>query len=111
MADLYNVIKEVFVYDPTAQGSDGYVTNEFVGFHQTLEEAQLLMDTAVKATLERFENNPIEVDDMTTEYLKDLQREQEEIEDQPGHHVFHIYGKRLYHWQIIKSNKTSADIN
>ena len=112
MADLYNVSKEVFAYDPSVKGTDGYVTMEFIGFHQTLEEAQLLMDTAVKATLERFENNPVEVDTEATEYLKGFkQKLEEEYKDQSDRHVFHIYGNRLHHWQIVKSNKTSADIN
>lgn len=112
MADLYNVTKEVFAYDPVAKVTDGYVTLEFVGFHQTLEEAQLLMDTAVKATLGRFENNPVEVDTEATEYLKGFKQElEEDYKDEADRHVFHIYGNRLHHWQIVKSNKTSADIN
>ena len=112
MADLYNTAKEVFAYDPSIKGIDGYVTLEFIGFHQTFEEAQLLMDTAAKATLERFENNPVEVDIDDTEYLNGYkQKLEDDYKDKSDRHLFHVYGNRLYHWYIIKSNKTSADIN
>lgn len=115
MADLYNVVKEVFAYDPSTQGIDGYVTIEFIGFHLSLEEAERLLGTASRASIENYSANYIEVEPEVTKVLTERKEELEkEYANDCGtlpHHEFYIQGNRLHHWYIAKSNKTSADIN
>ena len=115
MSELYNVVKEVFAYDPSTQGIDGYVTMEFIGFHLSLEEAEHLLGTASRASIENYSTNYIEVEPEVTKVL--TERKDELEKDYTGdhgilpHHEFYIQGNRLHHWYIAKSNKTSADIN
>lgn len=115
MADLYNVVKEVFAYDLSTQGIDGYVTMEFIGFHLSLEEAERLLGTASRASIENYSANYIDVEPEVTKVLTERKEELEkEYANDCGtlpHHEFYIQGNRLHHWYIAKSNKTSADIN
>lgn len=115
MADLYNVVKEVFAYDPSTQGIDGYVTIEFIGFHLSIEEAEHLLGTASRASIENYSANYIDVEPEVTKVLTERKEELEkEYAGDHGalpHHEFYIQGNRLHHWYISKSNKTSADIN
>lgn len=115
MADLYNVVKEVFAYDPSTQGIDGYVTMEFIGFHLSLEEAEHLLGTASRASIENYSANYIDVEPEVTKVLterkEELEKEYASDHGTLSHHEFYIQGNRLHHWYISKSNKTSTDIN
>lgn len=115
MSELYNVVKEVFAYDPSTQGIDGYVTMEFIGFHLSLEEAERLLGTASRVSIENYSANYIDVEPEVTKVLTERKEELEkEYASDHGtlqHHEFYIQGNRLHHWYISKSNKTSADIN
>lgn len=115
MSELYNVVKEVFAYDPSTQGIDGYVTMEFIGFHLSIEEAERLLGTASRVSIENYSANYIDVEPEVTKVLTERKEELEkEYASDHGilpHHEFYIQGNRLHHWYIAKSNKTSADIN
>lgn len=115
MSELYNVVKEVFAYDPSTQGIDGYVTMEFIGFHLSIEEAEHLLGTASRVSIENYSANYIDVEPEVTKVLTERKEELEkEYANAHGilpHHEFYIQGNRLHHWYISKSNKTSADIN
>lgn len=115
MSELYNVVKEVFAYDPSTQGIDGYVTMEFIGFHLSLEDAKRLVGTSYRAYIENYSANYIEVEPEVTKVLTERKEKLEkEYANDNGillHHEFYIQGNRLHHWYIAKSNKTSADID
>lgn len=115
MSELYNVVKEVFAYNPVTQGIDGYVTMEFIGLHLSLEDAERLVGTSYRAYIENYSANYIEVEPEVTKVLTERKEKLEtEYADDHGilpHHEFYIQGNRLHHWYISKSNKTSADIN
>ena len=48
MSELYNVVKEVFTYDPYTQGINGYATMEFIGLHLSLDEAERLVGASYR---------------------------------------------------------------
>lgn len=115
MPELYNVVKEVFVYNPVTQGIDGYVTMEFIGLHLFLEDAERLVGTSYRAYIENYSANYIEVEPEVTKALTERKEKLEkEYANDNGillHHEFYIQGNILHHWYISKYNKTSVYIN
>lgn len=115
MSELYNVVKEVFAYDPVTQGIDGYVTMEFIGLHLSLEKAERLVGTSYRAYIENYSAKYIEaepeVTKVLTEYKEKLEKEYVNGTGILLRHKFYIQGNMLHHWYISKYNKTSVDIN
>ncbi len=115
MPELYNVVKEVFAYDPSTQGIGGYVTMEFIGLHLSLDEAERLLWASSRVSIENYSANYIEVESEVTKVLTErkekLEKEYANDHGTLPHHEFYIQGNILHHWYISKYNKTSVDIN
>ena len=115
MPELYNVVKDIFAYNPVTQGIDEYATMEFIGLHLSLDEAERILWASSRLSIENYSANYIDVEPEVTKVLNERKEKLEkEYANDCGilpHHKFYIQGNMLHHWYISKYNKTPVDIN
>lgn len=75
MARLYNVTISLIVYDPDAPGSDREYLHENISRYKSLEEANRILDEAVKRSIEDLKTEEVDYDLGTDLVLNDRKRD------------------------------------
>lgn len=112
MARLYNVTISLIVYDPDVPGSDREYLHETISRYKTLEEANRILDEAVKRSIEDLKTEEVDYDLGTDLVLNNRKRDIYQKHTRKAERVVVIvHGNKIYVWEIWKSPQCTTDFH
>jgi hypothetical protein len=112
MARLYNVTISLIVYDPDVPGSDREYLHENISRYKTLEEANHILDEAVKRSIEDLKTEEVDYDLGTDMILNDRKRDIYQKHTRKAERVVVIvHGNKIYIWEIWKAPYCTTDFH
>lgn len=74
MAHLYNVTISLYVYDPDIPGSEREYLQEYISWYKTLDEANRILEEAVRSSIEELKYEEVDYDLATDLILNDRKK-------------------------------------
>lgn len=112
MARLYNVTISLIVYDPDVPGSDREYLHENISRYKTLEEANRILDEAVKRSIEDLKTEEVDYDLGTDLVLNERKKTIYQKHTRKAERVVVIvHGNKIYIWEIWKAPYCTTDFH
>ena len=112
MAPLYNVTISLYVYDPDIPGSEREYLQEYISWYKTLDEANSILEEAVRSSIEELKYEEVDYDLATDLILNDRKKTVYRKHPTKFERVVAIvHGNKMYVWEIRKSRKHTTDLS